>query len=76
MCMSWPGCGLLTGDLVLGVLLAVLALAVGTAGLGNVDLSNPRQRMSFASSSILDTVRPEAMACNKSERGDVANAVA
>ena len=32
------GCGLLTGDLVLGVLLAVLALAVGSAGLGNVDL--------------------------------------
>lgn len=30
--------GLLTGDLVLGVLLAVLALAVGSAGLGNVDL--------------------------------------
>ena len=27
-----------TGDLVLGVLLAVLALAVGSAGLGNVDL--------------------------------------
>jgi hypothetical protein len=32
------GAGLLTGDLVLGVLLAVLALAVGSAGLGNVDL--------------------------------------
>lgn len=30
--------GLLTGDLVLGVLLAVLALAVGSAGLGYVDL--------------------------------------
>jgi len=30
--------GPLTGDLVLGVLLAVLALAVGSAGLGNVDL--------------------------------------
>jgi hypothetical protein len=30
--------GLLTGDLVLGVLLAVLALAVGSSGLGNVDL--------------------------------------
>jgi hypothetical protein len=29
---------LLTGDLVLGVLLAVLALAVGSSGLGNVDL--------------------------------------
>lgn len=29
---------LLTGDLVLGVLLAVLALAVGSAGLGYVDL--------------------------------------
>jgi hypothetical protein len=28
---------LVLGDLVLGVLLAVLALAVGTAGLGNVD---------------------------------------
>ena len=32
------GRGSLTGDLVLGVLLAVLALAVGSAGLGNVDL--------------------------------------
>jgi hypothetical protein len=30
--------GPLTGNLVLGVLLAVLALAVGSAGLGNVDL--------------------------------------
>jgi hypothetical protein len=30
--------GRLTGDLVLGVLLAVLALAVGSSGLGNVDL--------------------------------------
>jgi hypothetical protein len=30
---------LLTGDLVLGVLLAVLALAVGSSGLGNVDLN-------------------------------------
>jgi hypothetical protein len=30
--------GLLTGNLVLGVLLAVLALAVGSSGLGNVDL--------------------------------------
>lgn len=29
---------LLTSDLVLGVLLAILALAIGTAGLGNVDL--------------------------------------
>jgi hypothetical protein len=29
---------LVLGDLVLGVLLAVLALAVGSAGLGNVDL--------------------------------------
>lgn len=29
---------LLTSDLVLGVLLAVLALAVGSSGLGNVDL--------------------------------------
>jgi hypothetical protein len=28
----------LTGNLVLGVLLAVLALAVGSSGLGNVDL--------------------------------------
>ena len=49
-------CGLLTGDLVLGVLLAVLALAVGTAGLGNVDLSNPCQRMSIAIVRVLDTV--------------------
>lgn len=56
MCMSWPGCGLLTGDLVLGVLLAVLALAVGTAGLGNVDLSNPRQRMSVAKACVLGTI--------------------
>ena len=33
------GCtGLLTRDLVLGVLLAVLALAVGSSGLGYVDL--------------------------------------
>jgi hypothetical protein len=30
--------GRLTGNLVLGVLLAVLALAVGSSGLGNVDL--------------------------------------
>ena len=30
--------GVLTSDLVLGVLLAVLALAVGSAGLGYVDL--------------------------------------
>jgi hypothetical protein len=35
---GWDGAGRLTGDLVLGVLLAVLALAVGSAGLGNVDL--------------------------------------
>tara|TARA_R110002003_G_scaffold104_27_gene8431 strand:- start:11776 stop:12036 length:261 start_codon:yes stop_codon:yes gene_type:complete len=35
---GWNGAGRLTGDLVLGVLLAVLALAVGSAGLGNVDL--------------------------------------
>ena len=48
MCIGGLGCGLLTGDLVLGVLLAVLALAVGTAGLGNVDLSIPCQRMSTA----------------------------
>jgi hypothetical protein len=39
VCASLGGCvELLTGDLVLGVLLAILALAVGTAGLGNVDL--------------------------------------
>jgi hypothetical protein len=39
VCISLGGCvELLTGDLVLGVLLAILALAVGTAGLGNVDL--------------------------------------
>lgn len=31
--------GLVLGDLVLGVLPALLALAVGLAGLGNVDLS-------------------------------------
>ena len=49
-------CGLLTGDLVLGVLLAVLALAVGTAGLGNVDLSNPCQRMSIVIMRVLDTI--------------------
>lgn len=30
--------GLVLGDLVLGVLLAVLALAVGSSGLGYVDL--------------------------------------
>ena len=30
--------GLVLGDLVLGVLAAILALAVGVAGLGNVDL--------------------------------------
>ena len=30
--------GLVLGDLVLGVLAALLALAVGVAGLGNVDL--------------------------------------
>lgn len=76
MCMSWPGCGLLTGDLVLGVLLAVLALAVGTAGLGNVDLNNPRQRMSTTISRLFDTVRLEVVACNRSERVDVANVVA
>lgn len=33
--------GLVLRDLVLGVLLAVLALAVGAAGLGNVDLKQP-----------------------------------
>lgn len=60
MCMFWPGCGLLTGDLVLGVLLAVLALAVGTAGLGNVDLNNPRQRMSIAKMDAVGTIRPES----------------
>ena len=38
MCIGGLCCGLLTGDLVLGVLLAVLALAVGSAGLGYVDL--------------------------------------
>ena len=37
------GRGSLTGDLVLGVLLAVLALAVGSAGLGNVDLRHQSQ---------------------------------
>jgi len=31
--------GLVLGDLVLGVLPALLALAVGLSGLGNVDLS-------------------------------------
>lgn len=35
--MRW-GVEVLTGDLVLGVLLAVLALAVGSSGLGYVDL--------------------------------------
>jgi hypothetical protein len=38
--------GPLTGDLVLGVLLAVLALAVGSAGLGNVDLRHTSQHLS------------------------------
>ena len=51
------GCGLLTGDLVLGVLLAVLALAVGTAGLGNVDLNTLRQRMSVSDMRVLDTMQ-------------------
>ena len=43
------GCkrGPLTGDLVLGVLLAVLALAVGSAGLGNVDLGYESQPLSL-----------------------------
>lgn len=59
MWVIWPDCGLLTGDLVLGVLLAVLALAVGTAGLGNVDLSNPCQRMSIAVTRTSDTVHRE-----------------
>jgi hypothetical protein len=39
VCVSFDGCvELLTSDLVLGVLLAILALAIGTASLGNVDL--------------------------------------
>ena len=37
------GRGSLTGDLVLGVLHALLALAVGSAGLGNVDLGSHSQ---------------------------------
>jgi hypothetical protein len=44
--------GLLTGNLVLGVLLAVLALAVGSSGLGNVDLIT-RVRKGFPGSSRL-----------------------
>jgi hypothetical protein len=43
--------GLLTGNLVLGVLLAVLALAVGSSGLGNVDLGQ-NVRTKFTLSSI------------------------
>jgi hypothetical protein len=39
VCASGCGAGLLTRDLVLGVLLAVLALAVGSSSLGNVDLA-------------------------------------
>lgn len=43
--------GLVLGDLVLGVLAALLALAVGVTGLGNVDLEIPN-RVSWA---VLDS---------------------
>jgi hypothetical protein len=45
-CLAWrkrcmyAGAGLLTGDLVLGMLLAILALAVGSSSLGNIDLGH------------------------------------
>ena len=65
-------CGLLTGDLVLGVLLAVLALAVGTAGLGNVDLNSNCQPMSVAGVRCAQRWSRVSVECSISERGAVA----
>lgn len=65
------GCGLLTGDLVLGVLLAVLALAVGTAGLGNVDLNSNCQPVSVAGVRCAQRWVRVSVGCSMSERGVV-----
>ena len=72
MCIGGLGCGLLTGDLVLGVLLAVLALAVGTAGLGNVDLNSNCQPMSVAGVRCAQRWSRVSVECSMSERGAVA----
>ena len=61
-----------TGDLVLGVLLAVLALAVGTAGLGNVDLNSNCQPMSVAGVRCAQRWSRVSVECSMSERGAVA----
>jgi hypothetical protein len=72
MCIGGLGCGLLTGDLVLGVLLAVLALAVGTAGLGNVDLNSNCQPMSVAGVRCAQRWVRVSVGGSMSERGVVA----
>lgn len=59
----------------LGVLLAVLALAVGTACLGNVDLSSRCQRTSVGIVCPKKSVQ-EATVCDMSERDEVANGMA
>ena len=69
MCIGGLGCGLLTGDLVLGVLLAVLALAVGTAGLGNVDLNSNCQPVSVAGVRCAQRWVRVSVECSMSERG-------
>jgi hypothetical protein len=66
--MRMGGRGPLTGDLVLGVLLAVLALAVGSAGLGNVDLGSYSQHLSF--NAFKDSPYP-AVATNARRATDV-----
>jgi hypothetical protein len=65
--------GLLTGDLVLGVLLAVTALAVGSAGLGNVDLKHCCQHCPANSSLLLFGYCLRADRCDTSGRIGVAN---
>jgi hypothetical protein len=68
MCIEGLGGGLLTSDLVLGVLLAVLALAVGTAGLGNVDLNSNCQPMSVAVVRCAQRWIRASVGCSMSER--------
>jgi len=56
---------LVLGNLVLGVLLALLALAVGLTGLGNVDLQNIRISLSHRSEQVFDQRRGQ-VSCSSS----------
>lgn len=54
--------GLVLGDLVLGVLLAALVLAVSATGLGNVDLRDVlSQRICFFNDSINPSEKPPSL---------------